>query len=112
MVFAAVAQQVTGQRIRLIWYYCPLQQELEPTCFNIYHGGGIGQVDYDNPAGLVEYRGRRFYSWCSGELDDGEYQFAIRAEDAKGEEGCPIVLRATVRDDGLTAVSILGVNAV
>jgi hypothetical protein len=80
------AKQVADNRIQLVWYYCPLEQESEPVCFNIYCDEGSGQIDYENPVAVVGYAGRKYYTHQSGRLDAGRYLFAIRAEDTSGQE--------------------------
>jgi len=80
------AQQVNVDKVRLIWFYCPLEQESQPACFNIYYDNRTGQIDYENPLAVISYQGRKFYSFESGSLETGRYLFAIRAKDADGIE--------------------------
>lgn len=83
-IFALRAAQIDANRVRLVWYYCPLEQDSAPTCFNVYCDSGTGQIDYENPIAVVGYEGRKFYRYESGALGAGRYLFAIRAEDAAG----------------------------
>jgi hypothetical protein len=85
-IFSARAKQVDGSKLELVWYYCPLEQQTPPVCFNVYYDGGAGQIDYETPVATFGYAGRRFYSYESDLLDPGEYLFCIRAEDAAGTE--------------------------
>jgi hypothetical protein len=85
-VFASKVEKTDGNRIRLVWFYCPLDQESPPARFNIYYDNGTGQIDYENPIGIVSYKGRKFYTYESNALQTGRYLFAIRAEDAAGIE--------------------------
>ncbi|MBA7611768.1 hypothetical protein ES703_18997 [subsurface metagenome] len=85
-IFSSKAEQVDGNKIQLVWFYCPLEQKSQPVCFNVYYDGGMGQIDYENPLAKISYEGRRFYSYQSGALGAGGYLFAIRAEDADGVE--------------------------
>ncbi len=83
-IFALRVEQIDANRVRLVWYYSPLEQESAPACFNVYCDSGTGQIDYENPIAAVGYEGRKFYSYESSALGVGRYLFAIRAEDAAG----------------------------
>lgn len=85
-VFSSRAEQVNGNKIQLVWFYCPLEQESSPVSFNIYYDGRTGQIDYENLIATIVYRGRKFYRYQSDSLDAGKYLFTIRAEDAGGIE--------------------------
>ena len=39
-IFVVRAEQVDGNKIELVWYYCPLEQKQEPACFRIYGDSG------------------------------------------------------------------------
>ncbi|HIJ53458.1 MAG TPA: hypothetical protein HPP66_09940 [Planctomycetes bacterium] len=111
-IFEARAEQVEGNKIQLVWYYCPIEQQSSPVCFNLYYDAGTGQIDYENAIATISYAGRRFYSYQSGTLDAGKYLFAIRAEDAGGMENASsarieIQLDTTSPD----AIEILSVEA-
>ena len=111
-IFEARAEQVEGNKIQLVWYYCPIEQQSSPVCFNLYYDAGTGQIDYENAIATISYAGRRFYSYQSGTLDAGKYLFAIRAEDAAGMENASsaqieIQLDTTSPD----AIEILSVEA-
>jgi len=73
--------------IRLMWWYSPIDQAARPVCFKVFGDGGTGQVDYDNALAVVEYEGRRFYSFESDAFGAGRYLFAVRAEGAGGVGG-------------------------
>ncbi len=79
-------RQVDGNKIQLIWYYCPIEQQSVPAYFKVYYDAGTGQIDYENPIATIRYAGQRFYSYQSGSLEANKYQFCIRAEDAIGTE--------------------------
>lgn len=85
-VFEVKAKQVAGNKIQLVWYYCPIQQKSPPVCFNLYGDGGTGQIDYENPLAVINYVGRRFYSYQSDTLQPGKYLFAIRVCDDADRE--------------------------
>jgi len=110
-VFEVIAEQVSGNKVKLFWYYCPVDQKSAPACFNVYYDGRTGQIDYEEPLASIRYVGRMFYSYQSNALDTGTYLFAIRAEDAEGIEneslgGIRIQLGAASPD----AIDILGVE--
>lgn len=85
-IFAWRLDQVDGNKIQLIWFYCPLEQKSKPESFRIYYDSGTGQIDYQNPMATINYQGRKFYSFRTSSLTAGEYLFAIRAENANGIE--------------------------
>jgi hypothetical protein len=85
-IFEARTDPLAGSKVKLLWYYCPLDQNSEPACFNIYYDNGTGQIDYENPIATISYAGRKFYSYQSDPLKGDRYLFAIRAKDANGVE--------------------------
>lgn len=85
-VFCSKTEQTDGDKIRLVWFYCPLEQKSKPARFKIYWDGRTGKIDYDNPVATINYQGRKYYNYETGALEAGRYLFAIRAEDASGVE--------------------------
>jgi hypothetical protein len=83
-IYAAKAEQVDIDKVLLTWFYCPLEQDSQPGCFNIYYDNRTGQIDYENPLATISFKGQKFYSYQSGPLETGKYLFAIRAEDTDG----------------------------
>lgn len=85
-IFNVRAQQTDDNNVRLVWFYCPLEQKSPPVCFRIYSDNASGQIDFENPVATIAYRGRKFYSYVSSELAAGQYLFAVRAKSADGSE--------------------------
>lgn len=83
-IFATGARQTGGDKIRLDWFYCPLEQKSTPVCFRLYYDNASGQFDYENPLSTIEFSGRKFYSYEISQLAAGRYLFAVRAENADG----------------------------
>ncbi|HUW18628.1 MAG TPA: hypothetical protein VMW16_04935 [Sedimentisphaerales bacterium] len=107
------AEQVDGDRIRLVWFYCPLGQESPAAWFRIYGDGGTGQIDYESAVASVSYAGRKYYSYESESLNLGQYLFCIKAEDAAGTEGCSSAwLRLQLNSGGPGAIDILSIETV
>ena len=107
------AKHVDGNKIQLFWFYCPLEQKSQVVCFNVYHDGGMGQIDYENSIAIISYEGRKFYSHQSDALDEGRYLFAIRAEDAGGIENSSLAqLRTQLAIANPDAINILSAEAV
>ena len=71
---------LVGQKIRLVWFYCPLDQQAEPEVFRIYTDNGTGQLDWESPMVTVVYEGRKFYRYETEALPDGSHQFVVVAE--------------------------------
>ena len=112
-VFDSGAELVDGNKIQLVWYYCPLEQKSQPMCFNVYYDGRTGQIDYENPLATIEYQGRKFYSYQSSALEAGKYLFAIRAEDAGGIENSSLArLRIQFDSTNPDVIDILSVEGV
>jgi hypothetical protein len=83
-IFASRVKQADGNKVHLVWFYCPLEQGSPPVRFNIYYDGAIGQIDYETALATIEYKGQRFYSYTSDALQPGRYLFAVKTEDADG----------------------------
>jgi len=110
--------QVDSNKIRLVWYYCLLEQGSRPIKFNVYYDDRTGQIDFlQTPLATIDYKGRRFYSFQSSALeadeDGGGYLFAIRAEDDDGIENISLA-RLKIQLDTLNpdAIDILRAEAV
>jgi hypothetical protein len=112
-VLGLKGEWIGGHRLRLTWFYPPLDQEAAPQEFHIYGDGGAGQMDLEHPLATVPYEGRRFYQWETGPVGDGRYTFALGPCDANRVEStslasvvCPMA--------GLSpeAPTILGAEAV
>jgi len=112
-VFDSVAELVDGNKIKLVWYYCPLEQKSQPMCFNVYYDGRSGQINYENPLAIIGYKGRKFYSYQCGALEAGRYLFAIRTEDASGKENSSLArLRIQFDPTNPDAIDILSAEGV
>jgi len=112
-VFDSISGLVDGNKIRLVWFYCPIEQKSPPVCFNIYYDNRTGQIDYQNPLAKIGYEGRKFYSFQSGTLEAGKYLFAIIAEDSVGiENSSSAQLKIHLDAINLNAVNILRAEAV
>jgi len=109
-VFSLRAKQVGDNKVRLIWFYCPLEQKSKPACFNVYYDGRTGQINYENPLAMIGYKGRKFYSYQSDTLEAGEYLFAVIAEDACGEENNSLAKAKKISDNRGTSLETLQQN--
>jgi hypothetical protein len=110
---AVRAKQLASNKIELIWYYCPLEQQSLPVFFNIYYDGGMGQIDYESPVSTVSYMGRRFCSYMSSPLTAGENLFCIRAENAAGREsGSSVRIEIQLNTESPDAISIVNAIAI
>ena len=85
-IFELNGEQFAGSKVRLLWYYCPLEQEQKPVCFKVYYDSGTGQIDYQNTIATISYSGRKFYNYESDPLEAGKYLFVVRAEGSDGTE--------------------------
>jgi len=78
-IFTACAKQTGGSKILLKWFYQPIHQSKRIDKFEIYYDNATGTIDYQNPIGSVNYAGRKFYQFVTGELVGDSYKFCIRA---------------------------------
>jgi len=85
-IFAVKAEEVNGNKIYLLWYYCPIEQKTKPVGFNVYYDEGTGQIDYEDSIKTIMYADRIFYSYTSDALSAGKYLFAIKPESIDGRE--------------------------
>ncbi len=112
-IYNSISGLTNGNKIRLVWFYCPLKQKSPPVCFNIYYDNRTGQIDYQNSLAKISYKGRKFYSYQSSTLEAGEYLFAIRAEDAVGLEKSSLAqLKIQLESATIDAINILRAEAV
>ena len=112
-IFGSKVKQVDGNRIHLIWFYCPLEQKSKPACFRIYWDELTGQIDYENPIATASYQGRRYYNYRTEPIDAGEHLFAIRAEDAAGVENNSLAkLKAELHTSSPASISLLSAEAI
>jgi hypothetical protein len=112
-VFDSISGPVDGSKIRLVWFYCPIEQKSQPVCFNIYYDNRTGQIDYQSPLAKIGYKGRKFYSFQSGTLEAGKYSFVIRAEVAGGLENSSLAqLNIQLDTINLNAINIVRAEAV
>ena len=110
-VFTSRVEQAGSNKIRLIWFYCPLEQKSRPVRFNVYYDNRTDHIDYQTPLASVSYQGRKFYSYRSGTLTAGRYLFAVRAEDANGKESNSWTqLSVQLNTTSLDPVNILSAN--
>ena len=107
-IFEAKAVQVEGNKVLLVWYYCPIEQQSPPVCFNVYYDSVSGQVNYENPIAAINYAGRRFYRYVTGILEAGIYLFALRPEDPTGGENASLAtIRVELFEDNPAVVTIV-----
>ncbi len=112
-IFATRAKQVDAGKVRLTWFYCPLEQGSQPVCFKIYYDSRTGQIDYENALAEISYKGQKFYSYESDPLEPGRYLFAIKAEDAASiERNSSAHLSIEIDGTGPDAVTILQAETV
>jgi hypothetical protein len=110
-IFTVRTEVVQGNRAKLTWFYCPIEQQSPPTRFNIYTDDGTGQIDYQNAIAQIEYRGRKFYSFNSDKLPAGKYLFAIKVQDENGiEDNSLAVLSIEINDINNSLLQFVGVR--
>ena len=112
-IFCSKTEQMDGNKIRLVWFYCPVGQKSKPEHFKIYWDGRTGQIDYASPIATINYQGRKYYNYETIALETGRYLFAIRAEDAYGIENSSLSqLKIDMCTDTPDSISILSAETV
>ncbi|MCX5636648.1 MAG: LamG domain-containing protein [Planctomycetota bacterium] len=107
-IFCSKTEQMDGNKIRLVWFYCPVGQKSKPEHFKIYWDGRTEQIDYASPIATINYQGRKYYNYETIALEAGRYLFAIRAEDAYGIENSSLSqLKIDMCTDTPDSISIL-----
>ena len=77
-VFSVRVEQPDSDKVRLIWFYWPINQSKRIAKFKIYSDGGSGTIDYENPVAQIDYAGRKFYDYLTGTLTNNNNRFCIR----------------------------------
>ncbi len=85
-ILIARAEQIGTNKIKLLWFYCPIEQKSAPGYFKICSDKGTGQIDYKNPIATIDYKGSKFYSYECSELNAERYLFAVKTENAAGKQ--------------------------
>ena len=78
-------ERIDAATVRLVWFYCPLDQESPPRQFNVY----LGDADLDHPIGVVRFDGQGFHVCHDLALADTRNALVIRAASAESIEGLP-----------------------
>ncbi len=96
-IFDLKGEQISGSRLRLSWFYSPLDQETMPQEFNIYWDSAASQVDLEHSIATIPYQGCKFYQYETASLDAGLYRFVVRPRRADAVESlftatvaCPV----------------------
>jgi hypothetical protein len=106
-------EQTAGSRIRLTWFYYPLDQGTPPEQFNVYWDRGTAQIDLENPVAVIPYRGRKFYHHDSDVLNNGQYVFIIKAMGLGIVESIlPAVVACQVKNPSYEPPSIVAVQCI
>ena len=88
-VFSVKAEQSGTDKVRLIWFYWPINQGKQIAEFRIYSDNASGIIDYENPVAQIDYTGRKFYDYLTGTLTNNNNRFCIRAVASDNtEDGC------------------------
>jgi hypothetical protein len=100
---------LAGNRVRLSWLYCPVNQEAAPAVFHVYWDHGTGQLDGSHPLATVAYEGRALHQFCSDSVEAGTYTFVVRSRSSSGVD-CPALSATSVQVPQMTSptVQIMG----
>lgn len=112
-VFGAKIEHSGSNKVKLLWFYCPVGQGERPVCFNIYTDNGTGQLDYETAIAKIPYTKPQFYSYEADVSGAGKHLFAIRAEGGNGVENSSLVfLQTQLLTVSPEAIDILKTEAV
>jgi hypothetical protein len=112
-VFGLKGEPIGGHKLRLDWFYYPLDQQTAPQEFSICWDGATGQIDLEHPIATIPYLGRRFYQYETVPLDEGRYTFAIRPRIAGHIESLrPAIIVCALTGLSPEAATILSAQAI
>lgn len=78
------SEQIDTTDVRLVWFYCPLDQKAMPAYFSLYRSNAAGEIDFENVVENTPYKGRKLYCWRIAELTESQHALAIRAVSKNG----------------------------
>lgn len=112
-IFGVRAEQLASDKIQLIWFYCPIDQNQQPMCFKVYSDEGAGQIDYGDPIATFNYEGRKFYALQTNLHQADTYLLAIRAQGADGMEDASLArLRIQLNISNPDEINILSIETI
>jgi len=111
-VFGLYAEQVGGMKVRLVWFYSPLDQRQVCSSLNVYGDGGSGQIDYQNPLLAVGYKGPGFYEFLSETLAVGKYLFCVNTVSVNSAEAARQSVEIEISGAAPDAVKVLEMQVV
>jgi hypothetical protein len=85
-VFGLGIKREADGKIELVWGYYPNEQESKPSEMRIYTDEGTGEINYQQPTGIVKYNRKRCYQYKCEIAGSGRERFAVRAADSEGNE--------------------------
>ncbi len=101
-------EKVSGGKLKVLWRYTEIGQEIIPTGFRIFIDSGSG-FDFASPDATVAYNigGSGEYEWTSDALSDGQqYRFCVRSyATGAGESQNTDYVAATADSGGPLAVT-------
>lgn len=99
---------LSNGRFKLRWHYTKLDEETDPTGFNIYIDSGSG-FNFDSPDDTVSYGfgGLGEFEWTSDPLSHGQtYRFCVRSyKTAAGETQNTNYVSGVADDEGPDAIT-------
>lgn len=111
-IFALAAKQSQGPKIRLVWYYYPIDQGAKCDSFNIYWDNGTGGIDYENEIATVNYVGPKYYGFETEVLGEGRFRFCVRGVSKSGQENEHLgTVQIQIRDALQQGVEMLEAHA-
>jgi hypothetical protein len=112
-VLGLTGEQVAGRKLRLTWFYSPLDQEAAPQEFHVCWDNGAGPIDLEHPLATIPYEGRRLYQFETESLAEGRYTFVVRPGDANHVEAASLTsIVCPLAGFSPEAPTILGAEAV
>jgi len=88
-ILSLSARQSGENRVELVWFYSPAEQEAQCEGFAIYRDNGSGQVSFEQEIGRVSYRGNRIYRFIYETEGAGRYCFCVSAQCGKAADESP-----------------------
>jgi hypothetical protein len=107
-ILVVIAEQFGGPQVRLIWYYCPIDQQAECGHFNIYWDNGSGEIDFETTICAIDYTRPGLYCYKTDMLTKSKYIFCVKAvSEANVMNGLTGRVEIQIRDLVLNSINTL-----
>jgi hypothetical protein len=106
-------ESIDGSKLRLVWFYCPVDQKAIPNRFNIYWDAGSDKIDLEHAWAVIPCQGRKLHHYYSDVLQNGQYGFLIKTAAGVAVESVQAAsVTCQVQSSSSEPITILAVKAI